>query len=534
MRKVSGWTITVVATVLLVVLVWLSSESGWPFSNPLEGVAIRHLGIQKPGEHSGFEHPALLSPREAQSLSEPEFISNWTKIAEIAAKNKNGNWFTVDGCNDDDLWMAHWLRIQWRNRRGEFRFVDVGANKGYTIAAWMASASRKSPPNVRRDLAKHLALYQVQAPKMIWFCGGCCECMSKQLPESLRESLPDDAPWRVEIVGFEGNPGSAERLVDFFTSDKTAAIRPQDVTVKIVQKPVSSSPGPVNFYTGPAGAETASINVRGTNAGENMTSTSLDDHFSFLLGNTSNVTGSTVIDFLSTDTEGHDPLVMKGAQQLLRNNKIAAYQFESWANEANTTQQLNDLVDQYNFQCYLPMQYIVAQVNTGDLDDQRPYIPSMLDYEIYREILREHNITLLPLHGWANVICFHKELNAELLVWLRGIAARPLAVEFKPFRTAKLLGNIKACPLSTYSTCLKKNYIKAPRFKMSKIDQIGAFKGILAQRFFNQSDMQHADIHRLNRYGDKTRLDDFVFLREEEKCRQFALDRTKENSKVIY
>ena len=520
-----------VVIILLIALVWLSSDSGWSWR-----VSVAGLATQKRGEYSTFQHPTLLSPLQAQSLTDSEFISDWKKIAKIASKNKNGNWFTIDACGDDDLWMAQWLKIQRRNkRRGEFRFVDVGANKGYTIASWMASASRKSPSHLRRDLAKHLALYQVQAPNMVWFCGGCCDCMSSPLPESLSETVPMETPWHVEIVGFEGNPGSAERLVNFFNGEETSAIRPQDVTVKIVQKPVTATSGPVTFHTGPAGMETTSI-IKGGSEGKKMWATSLDGYFSFLLGNTSNVTGSQVIDFVSTDTEGHDPSVFEGARDLLRNGKIAAYQFETWASEANNTKQLDDFVDQYNFQCYLPMQYtadpLVMRGKTGDLDDQRPYIPSMLDYETYREILREQKLKLLPLHGWSNVICFHKQLNAELLMWLRGIAARPLAVEFKPFRTAKLLGNIKACPLSTHSTCMAKNYIKRPRFSLSKVDQIGAFKSILAQRFFNQSDMQHTDVHRLDRFGDDKKLNDYSFLRHEEKCRRFALEKKTVNVKL--
>ena len=508
-----------VVIILLIALVWLSSDSGWSWR-----VSVAGLATQKRGEYSTFQHPTLLSPLQAQSLTDSEFISDWKKIAKIASKNKNGNWFTIDACGDDDLWMAQWLTIQRRNkRRGEFRFVDVGANKGYTIASWMASASRKSPSHLRRDLAKHLALYQVQAPNMVWFCGGCCDCMSSPLPESLSETVPMETPWHVEIVGFEGNPGSAERLVNFFNGEETSAIRPQDVTVKIVQKPVTATSGPVTFHTGPAGMETTSI-IKGGSEGKKMWATSLDGYFSFLLGNTSNVTGSQVIDFVSTDTEGHDPSVFEGARELLRNGKIAAYQFETWASESHNTKQLDDLVDQYNFQCYLPMQY------TADPDVQRPYIPSMLDYETYREILREQKLKLLPLHGWANVICFHKKLNAELLVWLRRIAARPLAVEFKPFRTAKLLGNLKSCPISTYSKCLRKSFIRSLRFHKLELDRIGAFKGILAQRFFNQTDMQNTDIHRLNRFKDVSQLNDQIFFREEEKCLQSAFDYKQDNN----
>ena len=439
------------------------SDQLWETTNP-STAAVRNEAAEP-----NKDPPA--ATRRTPSSAKEEDVSRWAAWSATAIDaNKAGlnmSYFAASSCPDDDLWLPRWLTLRQQKDRGQLpiRFVDVGANKGYTMAGFADAVIQRTGSGRQRVTAFHklnlnhklTAFHSFHNTYM--FCGLCCDCTYE--PAAENDDSKHDAV-KISIVGFEGNPHSAKRLQEFFSGKKYAERFPSNVNFTIVPNPVSSRSQKIEYVSGPPGKETSGIATPSKTARKTVSlqAVSLDEYFADLLKSPTEM-----IDYLTTDTEGHDPKVFLGAQRLLQANKIGIYQFELAAPEVENFGQLDELQTKFNFKCYLPMQY-----SRNPATRRLPYVPAVLSYDVYQALPRKS----FGLSGWMNAICFHRTLNAELISWMDKLTKDP----------SKEVSS-RICELELGLVCMTQNYMNREFTGSGSHKLRTEFRSLYVKKYFN-------------------------------------------------
>lgn len=272
----------------------------------------------------------------------------------------------------DDAWMPFFRELEPSKH---FRFVNVGMNKGYGVAM-VLNAWTKIPhidfQSWHRALMRAVSTshdgpaeeFRHTSNDDLPMCGVCRDCVSPPVSEALREtrtkyahlsasllrlkqkqSAAPHAEWGpVSVLGVELNPRTAD-VVQKVVNDLQLSTH-----VRVLNAAVSDSrddmmvpycsTGNEACAAQPPSNDPASIRVPGW---------TVDDLVR-------NWTGSLeTIDYLEIDTEGHDPVVLKGAQRLLENKLIRILRFEYHSKGAWLKHSLSSIVarlDRKGYECY--------------------------------------------------------------------------------------------------------------------------------------------------------------------------------------
>lgn len=376
----------------------LAAKCGSPDSEVEQFVADAAAVEQ---HHEALGYAAATPPRPPASVKPAASSDGDAPTAGLVAPSQ---------CPKDIEWMQRWAEeviVRGAAPRRNVTLVNVGANKGFTIALWVRLLSNVAT-TVFRDLATMAVLNGVRQ-----FCGNCCDCLEELLSPELFSNVTahiraaaggpgaSAAIPQVNIVGFEGLPKNSRVLQQYF-----ARVKLGNVAVKIEPMAVSNSTGTVQFIQQSVGSENGRIarNTRSDSAIKKVTvgTTSLDAYF---LGanRTTHVLDDAAakIDVLLTDTEGFDAVVFSGAKQLLRERRVSLYMFEMVASHDANTAMLEELDRDFGFTCYFPSQRM-AKART-DLALFVPYLVRAGSAAAPKRI-----------SGWINALCVRRE-EQELL-----------------------------------------------------------------------------------------------------------------------
>ena len=209
-------------------------------------------------------------------------------------------------------------------------FVNVGANKGFAVAAFMQLFA--AGWNTSFMSWKH----ELKAVRTITSCGVCGACSSPNLVKVPKTATVINA---VAVEFLSANVALLEHNFKKFGvrggvvvhgaagSDTHAiAFEPADFSFKGMEQGIASA----------------------SNRGKPVPSVTVDA----LAANRSLKT----IDWLSVDTEGHDALVLQGASSMLREKRIRLIEFEyhhrgHWHHEQSLKETILHL-DRHGYRCY--------------------------------------------------------------------------------------------------------------------------------------------------------------------------------------
>ena len=231
-------------------------------------------------------------------------------------------------CSFDASWLEPWTRFR---PGGNWTIVDVGANKGYVIAGWLDVLQHKSQfsPHHLGMLLFNRTMSGASASDGGWtpsHCGGCCECLDRP-PNMPRANKAHS----VKVYGFEPSINNYRWLSSFFTDRATITIR---------NAAASDAPGRAYFPDQAFGIETGKV-VSEPQAGYlPVDIVALDDelgHIPFL-------------DILSTDAEGFDQQVAKGAEKFLKEGRVGVYQFEMY--KSHDYKEIFERLGRWGYACY--------------------------------------------------------------------------------------------------------------------------------------------------------------------------------------
>ena len=248
--------------------------------------------------------------------------------------SKNIMW---SGCYANDylekLYLAD-LNIQHRQKK---LFFDVGANKGYTIASWLATWM----PDMKID-PKSLHVYLSQTLN-ITDCGACLDCNEK-VP-NISDKI-NRLGTTLEIHAFEPMSTTFQALLQVRTHFNISRLF-------VNQLAVSNTTGMAMMNKCPVGVEICgfeSIDHPVTNeTAFSVPTITLDDYVQ-------HKKIKQTIDLLKIDTEGADPLVLLGAKNLFLQQQIRMLIFENHGIGVWRTTSLLEVIQSLNnngFTCHM-------------------------------------------------------------------------------------------------------------------------------------------------------------------------------------
>lgn len=227
-------------------------------------------------------------------------------------------------CADDNAWLVPWMS----SRPGtNWTVVDVGANKGYVIAGWLETLlGANGTPFTPHNLGVSIFLNNNITEGYINMCGGCTECLDPpaQMAEKNRAAS-------VKVYAFEPSIANYKWLRFFFNDTSV---------VNITNAAVSHTPGTAYFPDGVLGKETGKVSVVPADGFVPVQILSLDAYIGHL----------PFLDILSTDAEGFDQDVAKGAKSFIRNGRVGVYQFEMYRAEDYKT--IFENLHEWGYVCY--------------------------------------------------------------------------------------------------------------------------------------------------------------------------------------
>lgn len=275
------------------------------------------------------------------------------------AKARNmtrSEWSGWSGCSDTQFAKLYAdMTKDVASKEDPIVIVNIGANKGYTVADKYAFWVPQSGINPR---SMH-SLIKKEYPSFSRACGACKECLFDG-PSSLdikREHLDLLKVFAVEPS--ITNVNLLRKVKDWIGSD----------SFNVVHAAGLDYTGTVTFPVTELGYEKGFV---GQNPGKGKTtieipSITVDD---FVKEN-----NLRIIDILSIDTEGFDPLVLEGAHEVISNQKAKTIFFEYhmvgyWRRNAETSYKLEETVnflDFHGYDCYIEGQDEVLRM-TGCWD----------------------------------------------------------------------------------------------------------------------------------------------------------------------
>jgi len=412
-----------------------------PPSPPKKKEWLPHLRKQKP-------LPSSKNSKQ-QLVCNQSFVSRTLSSGSISVDD-----WAPSPCADDSAWIGPYLsQGHWRRLRhnlhlspssSPLRLVDVGANKGYTIANWLdilglhpvttpQSSSPSQSQRVGIELYK-LALHQGSAAtnsmKAVFMslCGGCCECAAPKVPpQSLHNGGDREEGISVDIYGFEPAPANSAFLMSVFgdgqlqykSSNATvsssvnivhaAVTSPKTIAASFKMKRGTADSKPtVPFPNVTLGTEVGSIGGQEGSTVVDVPAVTLDHYFRNMRG--------FVIDVLVTDCEGHDKEAMEGAKRLLREGRVAIYQFElngkrdeEAAKEKKgleerremTTEETMSQLEGWGYVCYVAVKQRIRHNRR-----RHKHFPALLrvNYGCWQPVFE------YKLRGWSNVVCYNSRL----------------------------------------------------------------------------------------------------------------------------
>jgi FkbM family methyltransferase len=228
-------------------------------------------------------------------------------------------------CAFDNLWLEPWTR---HRPHGNWTLVDVGANKGYVIAGWLDVLQQRS-----QFSPHHLGMYlfnrtmtNLESGWLPSHCGGCCECLDR--PPAMP---PANKAHSVKVYGFEPGVANYKWLSSFFTDRNLVTIRNAAAGEKSSR---------VYFPDVPLGVEIGKVSETPKKGFVPVDIITLDEeleHVEFL-------------DVLSTDAEGFDQAVARGARKFLEQGRVGVYQFEMYA--PDNYRALFEKLKTWGYDCY--------------------------------------------------------------------------------------------------------------------------------------------------------------------------------------
>ena len=264
-------------------------------------------------------------------------------------------------------------------------FVDVGANKGYNVAAFLQRYHRPDAdlmsrwaqairPFVSVELPPGVAS-RVHGPHYALLCGNCWTCFAAAPPRPARMPV-DVRVHALEIVAKNAN----------LIRTALAALHVPPSVAHVHHMAVSNVSGSVTLSDSEMGLETSGIAAGGAKGGVRVRATTLDDFANRLAWPPGS---ARVISQLTIDAEGHDPIVLDGARLLLAERRIRIVEFEynrmgAWM-EAHALERTIERLHRWRYECFF-------QGNFGQL----------------ARASGANWCAAYEFRGWSNLVCAHE------------------------------------------------------------------------------------------------------------------------------
>lgn len=289
--------------------------------------AVTYLLLSRPLHTRPVLVPAQLAQQAAYTCSAAEIAGIQTRIA--AEKSNKKLW---SACPD-----LHWGSLV--TLPSSPVLMNIGANKGYAVAEWLADFGHPEGGVTPHSLR---GFYRTRFPDLplIHGCGYCKDChYGRDRKVTRAEVNPQDYPG-IKVYAVEPSNGNFQLLEAFFNEFA------EKLDLTLVKAAVSNSTGVAEFPNVKVGHEAGFIGDV-SNGYTMVNVTTVDD-----LMEAYNLQG---LDILKIDTEGFDPLVLKGAQRTLSQGRASIVNFEYHSLNHWQTTSLKSVVeqlDQYGYDCY--------------------------------------------------------------------------------------------------------------------------------------------------------------------------------------
>ena len=315
-------------------------------------------------------------------------------------------------CPDEELYLSLWAMR--RAKKHSWKLVDVGSNKGYSIAAMLNAL--QVPVFDKQHLGLDIYKYgekhntpHVGARHVL--SGACCDPMSGDVwphyrnlrfvrernEQYAKHDAERDGPVMplktcvsdVEVWAIDGTRSHVEYNKHYFEATKRFIEEhyPEAPKLKFHYhfNAIAGREGTVQFPQDHLGAETAKMG-----SGENVAMTTLDKLLPEDLE---------FIDVLLTDAEGFDFDVADGATRWLKTGKALLYVLELHANRGVNQQTLGQFIKQLEsagYVCYFPLQGSIGRH------------VARVSHECWNDGMNRYR-------GWVNMACVNAKHAPELI-----------------------------------------------------------------------------------------------------------------------
>ena len=284
-----------------------------------------------------------------------------------------------------------WLSDALRAHTGKpFRAVFVGANKGYGLASLLSALA----PSLEVSPATWGASLRKLNARLA--CGWCRDCLEDE--EAYGDDITDTIV--VDLVEPLGaNVGLLEGcLRDHGFVQEGEIWMKGPATVRLLQMALGRTRGSATFPALAAGEEVGEVCDGTCDARQFEGRFESEPRFEEVRVETLDGIIDGVVDYLSLDVEGHDPLVLDGGMETVKNARLVEFEYHfrgAWAEE--TLKGRTEQFEGMGFDCYLQGAHGSLWRLTGGCFDEA--------FEVKR---------------WANVVCVRRDEIAwrdALLRW---------------------------------------------------------------------------------------------------------------------
>eukprot|EP00759_Apiculatamorpha_spiralis_P053401 PhF_6_TR6186/c0_g1_i1/m.9279 len=302
-------------------------------------------------------------------------------------------------CPREAEYVAEWVKRNPKKFSHHWVIVDVGANKGYSIAG-MLEALGMDDVFSRRNLGLEIhALHHRLTAATENLCGACCDCMDPVIRQEMNDTLGVN---RISIYAFDGSLKNVKWMSEYYTKRMKLYSGNQSrkrvrLDIHVRAAAISNEVGTTQFGQGEIGSELGSIDAWWSTKDNVINKTTLDAALPSYIDH---------IDVLLTDTEGHDYMVAEGAKRFIDTGKVGMYIFELQDKKRNVGSFIRRLGD-LGYTCYFPL--------AGTFSPARRYVA-----RVSRECWRPE---YERFRGWYNAVCIHGSKHPELLAMFEEMEA---------------------------------------------------------------------------------------------------------------
>ena len=339
-----------------------------------------------------------------------------SKVCSPEQANRQGQYASVAkvrGCpSEDDIWLRFTQLLMPQAKV----FIDIGSNKGFTAARFFELWVPELGMNAKE---LHQALKSTSVERDLLECGACNDCLDAGISlmpilsrfcssEAERTSDPNMARTLqkavdsmcteransfipIHVYSFDGNPvmiNGVTKARDYLIEKDTGVSRLKSVT----EVPIERLPNTPKkkFLQASWNLELAAFSdiYEPGKTVEFILGIGEKGHLSDTQGepeeDESKIQRAIVpiltvdafvereklshIDILKMDTEGHDPMVIRGSQQTIRNHRVTLVLFEYnkvWDKSDKLEQVIKDNFDSYGYSCYLEGKNLLLKLTQG-------------------------------------------------------------------------------------------------------------------------------------------------------------------------